>query len=162
MSKSKKPTPQLVRQVSPPAQHDLSSLIVATKTEERTVTHVGPLPAPDALRDYNAVLPGAAERIIAMAEKEADHRRQIDTKILDAQIADAVSARVQVKRGQYCGLSACLTVVVSACVVAAMGHEVAGSILGASGLAGIITSFVVERKQTKITEQPVPAAEAKP
>ena len=36
----------------------------------------GPLPSPDALERYNAVLPNAAERIMIMAEKEMEHRHQ--------------------------------------------------------------------------------------
>ena len=36
----------------------------------------GPLPSPESLAKYNAVIPNAAERIMAMAEKEMEHRHQ--------------------------------------------------------------------------------------
>lgn len=36
----------------------------------------GPLPHPEALERYNQIVPGAAERIIKMAEKEMDHRHK--------------------------------------------------------------------------------------
>lgn len=40
----------------------------------------GPLPPPDVLRGYEDACPGAAERILAMAEKQADHRRAMETR----------------------------------------------------------------------------------
>lgn len=43
----------------------------------------GPLPSPDALAKYEQVIRGAAERIIAMAERQANHRQTIG-KILRA------------------------------------------------------------------------------
>lgn len=42
----------------------------------------GPLPSPDALERYNAVIPGAAERILAMAEKEMEHRHKREDVLL--------------------------------------------------------------------------------
>lgn len=50
--------------------------------EQRTVllqhrqvtTHSGPLPSPQDLAEYERSLPGAAERIIAMAERQQNHR----------------------------------------------------------------------------------------
>ena len=38
----------------------------------------GPLPPPDVLERYNQVAPDAANRIIAMAEQETGHRRDIE------------------------------------------------------------------------------------
>lgn len=40
----------------------------------QSATFVGPLPPPVLFEHYNEVVPGAAERILAMAEKEQDHR----------------------------------------------------------------------------------------
>lgn len=41
----------------------------------------GPLPQPDALAKYDQIVPGAAERIIRMAEKEMDHRHDTENKM---------------------------------------------------------------------------------
>jgi uncharacterized membrane protein len=38
----------------------------------------GPLPTPEMLRGYDSVVPGAAERIVAMAEREQGHRHWLD------------------------------------------------------------------------------------
>jgi len=45
-----------------------------------SVEHVefsGPLPSPDHLEKYNEILPGAADRIIKMAEKEQENRSKL-------------------------------------------------------------------------------------
>jgi uncharacterized membrane protein len=41
----------------------------------------GPLPHPDALARYDEIVPGAAERIIRMAEKEMEHRHSTDDQL---------------------------------------------------------------------------------
>jgi uncharacterized membrane protein len=38
----------------------------------------GPLPRPEDLAKYNEIVPGAAERILSMAEKEMQHRQEIE------------------------------------------------------------------------------------
>ena len=45
----------------------------------------GPLPPPNILEQYNKVIPSAAERIFQMAEKEGEHRRYIEKKLVDSQ-----------------------------------------------------------------------------
>lgn len=42
----------------------------------------GPLPPPDILSGYDAIVPGAAERILAMAEKQNDHRIEMEQGLL--------------------------------------------------------------------------------
>jgi uncharacterized membrane protein len=51
--------------------------------EQITVSqYVGPLPDPHTLARYNEVLPSAAERILAMAEREQAHRHSLDERAL--------------------------------------------------------------------------------
>lgn len=42
----------------------------------------GPLPAPEDLKKYDIVVPGAAERILSMAEEEMKHRHKREDKTL--------------------------------------------------------------------------------
>ena len=44
--------------------------------------HAGPLPSADELEKYEAVLPGAADRIVRMAEGQAGHRAGLETEAL--------------------------------------------------------------------------------
>lgn len=46
----------------------------------------GPLPRPEDLIRYNDAVPGAAERILAMAEREMNHRHESERKILKNRI----------------------------------------------------------------------------
>lgn len=41
----------------------------------------GPLPHPEALARYDEIVPGSAERIIRMAEKEMEHRHENETRL---------------------------------------------------------------------------------
>lgn len=46
--------------------------------------HSGPLPAPEDLARYDDLLPGAAERIFAMAEREQNHRLSMEREAMEA------------------------------------------------------------------------------
>ena len=47
----------------------------------------GPLPHPDMLRKFDDVVPGAAERIIKMAEDQSNHRKDLERKVIESDIA---------------------------------------------------------------------------
>lgn len=61
-------TSDAVRAATPPP----TSLIAAQKRE----VFEGPLPHPDILQKYEQIIPGIAERIVQMAEREQDIRAQ--------------------------------------------------------------------------------------
>jgi Predicted membrane protein (DUF2335) len=42
----------------------------------------GPLPPPALLAEYEQALPGLAERIVAMAENEGNHRRAMEKRLI--------------------------------------------------------------------------------
>ena len=42
----------------------------------------GPIPHPNILRQFEEVIPGSAERILKMAEKEQEHRHEFENKII--------------------------------------------------------------------------------
>lgn len=42
----------------------------------------GPLPPPQHLEQYNQILPGSAERILSMAEKQQEHRMAVENSVL--------------------------------------------------------------------------------
>lgn len=57
---------------------ELSVAHLATVTEE----YYGPLPLPEHLEKYDKILPGAAERIVLMAEKQQEHRMAAENSVL--------------------------------------------------------------------------------
>lgn len=66
-------------------------------------SHSGPLPDPQDLEQYNNVLPGAAERIVAMAEKEQAHRHKITNESNDATVSSMAASDQRKERGQLYG-----------------------------------------------------------
>jgi uncharacterized membrane protein len=89
----------------------------------------GALPPPAAMRDYELILPGTMERILAMAELEQH-----------AAIARAQNARAflrdDVGRGHWLGFGLSALAIVAAVLCVALGaHWVAGLCLGVPVLA---------------------------
>ena len=56
----------------------------------------GPLPPPRALEQFDSIIPNGAERIMAMVEREQQHRIDQESAILEATIRDT-------RRGHWIG-----------------------------------------------------------
>lgn len=54
-----------------------AQLIRTSTRVEMHKSHEGPLPAPEDFERYDQVLPGAAERILALTESTVEHRQQM-------------------------------------------------------------------------------------
>ncbi|MDA8409380.1 MAG: DUF2335 domain-containing protein [Treponema sp.] len=52
----------------------------------QAVSYSGPLPPAAEFERYNAAVPGAAERILAMAEKEAEHRHGAEDLLVQEEV----------------------------------------------------------------------------
>ncbi|MDR1301742.1 MAG: DUF2335 domain-containing protein [Treponema sp.] len=50
------------------------------------VSYQGPLPSSHDFAGYEHTLPGAADRILTITEKEAEHRRENQDKLVNASI----------------------------------------------------------------------------
>ena len=59
----------------PTTQPDEKSVLLRGEIATATF-HSGPLPDPDTLGRYDMVIPGAADRIIKIAENQAIHRQK--------------------------------------------------------------------------------------
>lgn len=69
------PPPGEVARLEHQVEHLRSQLV-----QIRSEFFSGPLPHPELLQGYEDTCPGAAERILSMAEKQADHRRAMETR----------------------------------------------------------------------------------
>jgi uncharacterized membrane protein len=105
----------------------------------------GPIPHPETLQKYDDITPGLANRIVQMAESEAIHRREIETKIVDANCADMTAYHAEVFRGQICGLIIAVTALISGAYVAVQGYQWGGALLGTGGIGSIVLTFVLGR-----------------
>lgn len=111
----------------------ISRVVMAVQASEQ---FSGPIAHPRHLREYEDILPGAANRIITMAENEQNHNREMEKAIVDAQIHDQ-------GRGMRYGMVALGLDLGLATFSGTYGENnvLAGLLLGA-GVLGVIGSFI--------------------
>lgn len=92
----------------------------------------GPLPHPKHLLGYEEISPGAADRIISMAERDQSHQIQMDKDILAAEKSDR-------KLGMWLGWGAFVFLVVCALASAAItgSQVIPGLFLGTAAIGGV-------------------------
>lgn len=96
------------------------------------------MPHPTVLEGYERLVPGAAERILVMAEADAKHQRELEFEALRA-------AAGEVKRGQFFGLTiGCTALVASVCALYLGSPAVAG-VIGGTTVVGLVSVFIVGR-----------------
>ncbi len=103
--------------------------------QSQAVTYQGPIPHPDAFAEYEKTLPGAADRILSMAEIQQAHRLRLEEKMI------AVDAR-QSMGGLIAGFLVALAVLALAGVFAWIGLPVAAVITALAHLAALVGVFV--------------------
>ncbi|TNW23707.1 DUF2335 domain-containing protein [Xylella fastidiosa subsp. pauca] len=99
----------------------------------------GPLPAPDQLAHFDAVVPGAAERIIKMAEQEGEHSREV--RML------TVKAVIGLQRAGL--ISALMVATLGLCLSFFLGitnHDAVAAILGGTSLTTVVIAFLRKNK----------------
>lgn len=112
---------------------------------QRSELRVGPIPDPAALAQYDQISPGAADRIIRMAEAQAAHSQTMERDSLQANIVAHREAVNLQRRGQ---ISAVLIVLVGmglATYAALYGHDWFGGAVVTSCIGGIVASFLGTR-----------------
>ena len=107
----------------------------------------GPLPPPDLLIKYNSAFPNAAERIFNLAERQTNHRMDLEKTVVtgDSERAD---------KGLYCGLTVALVGLLVAGFLGYVGQVIPASIIGSIDLVSLVAVFIygtvsreTERKQ---------------
>ena len=121
---------------------------------EASYQFTGPLPPPVVLEQYNRILPDAADRIVSMAEREQDHRHKMQEKLIDAQIFDVKQERGERRLGQIFGLSIGVVSIVSGSITAVLGAPIAGGVIGSAGVVGLVSVFVLGRREQQDTQAP--------
>lgn len=114
----------------------------------------GPLPSPDILAGYEKTFPGAAERIISMAEAQAAHRQRIE------HISVSTNSKNQTVGVWFGGLIS-LSILGVAAYLASLGVELwalAMVVLEMAGLGGVFV--YAKRVQRKDLQQKRKALEA--
>jgi len=103
-------------------------------------SYQGPLPHPQHFQKYDEILPGAADRILSMAESQARHRQTIERR---EQILDGFLG--------WCGILSAFMICIAAigggihCIL--NNRSVSGTILGGAGMAAVVGAFLYGRRK---------------
>lgn len=102
-----------------------------------TVVHQfsGPIPPPDALERYERLQPGFANRIMTMAEGQAQHRQSLEKAVTTANIRSEA-------RGQVLGFIIAMTVIAISAVILWQGKSIEG-LIGMLGTVTVLASVFV-------------------
>lgn len=95
----------------------------------------GPLPPPEVLKKFDEVVPGAAERIIKMAEGQFAHRTELEKKVINSDIARS-------KYGQVLGFIIAIVGLFVSATVSIYGNAITGGIIGVGTLASLVGVFM--------------------
>lgn len=108
--------------------------------------HSGPLPSPETLARYDQLLPGTAQRIIAMAEREQAHAISQQQIALQSDVRAREGALAILRRGQIFALIVALVGIAVAAGLALAGRETVASVIAGSVLVALVTAFLGTRK----------------
>ncbi len=101
--------------------------------------HSGPIPHPRILRGYEEITPGAADRILTMAEKEAQHRHSMDDVCVRADSRDSLLGIISAFiLGTLCIVGGIVVII----IVPENEGILSGTLITGSGLAGILGTFI--------------------
>lgn len=131
--------------------------ISATKNNPVTFTQSitsGPIPSPDILSKYDALMPGLADRIVTMAEVEVSQRHKVEWECLvlnrEALHVEAGERRI----GQILGFSIGMASLAVSIVSLFMRYEIAASIIGGTTVVGLVAVFVTGRFKKDTSTDP--------
>lgn len=106
----------------------------------------GPIPPPNIIEEYERILPGSADRIIAMAEKQSTHRQKMEEKMISAESRDGL---LGVIFAFVLGIGCIISSVIMVCLVPQSAGAIAGAFLGVTGIGSITSSFIVSTRRGK-------------
>lgn len=95
----------------------------------------GPIPPPSILKEYEETLPGTADRILSIAENQSDHRIRLEAAVIGH---DARRSLL----GLILGFIIALAALGGAVFLIYAGHSVAGLVLAAMDIGGMVAAFV--------------------
>jgi uncharacterized membrane protein len=117
------------------AARDTAAVDGAESPDDRPAVMAGELPSAETIEAYEHVLPGAADRILAMIEHQAEHRMTMERTVVQA------AARSE-RLGQLLGLALVLTVFLIATRLITNDHEIPGTLLAVTDLGLLVAVFM--------------------
>lgn len=144
--------PEVVRPVDKTAGKSVEERLVVEMTAK---SWSGPVPPPEVVARYEEIQPGLADRMFRMAEKQSEHRQEMEKISVNAQAADIAAERQERRRGQYFGFGIAIAFIIAGTIAIVYGTtsaQIMGGIFGGGGAIGMVSLFVIGRE--KKTEAP--------
>jgi len=110
------------------------------RQEIQEIEFRGPIPPPNIIAGYEKILPGAADRILAMAENQSKHRQEMEKKMIEAESRDSLLGIIF---GFSLGIGCIIAAIIMAIVYPQGVGVVAGAVLGVTGV-GSIAGIVIK------------------
>ena len=106
----------------------------------------GPIPHPDIIEKYERILPGSADRIITMAERQASHRQNMEKRMIESESRDGFLGIIF---AFMLGLGCLVACVVVVCLVPKNAGAIASAFLGVTGIGSITSGFIRSARNAK-------------
>ena len=149
-----KDSPELLKNNNQSLPKDLEDIIISLPEDkkqkvlkifsslsiERSSSFRGPLPHPSVLSEYNNVVENGAERIMKMAEIQSGHRIELEKHAIKEELR-------QSSNGQIYGFVLAILGIISALILAMMGHDAVAGIFGTTTIVGLVAVFVIGKKK---------------
>ena len=101
-------------------------------------SHSGPIPSAEELEHLDHVIPGAADRVFTMAEKEQNHRHNTTDVLIDKEF----SLR---NKGQNLAIMALTLLLATVGYIAYLGDTKSAAMLGAGTIVAVVSIFITGR-----------------
>jgi uncharacterized membrane protein len=102
----------------------------------------GPVPPPELIAAYDAIVPGVARQIFDMAKSQADHRQSLEKKVIDSDIINS-------KRGSYFAFMLGIIGFAIAAFALYLGHPTAAVAICGAPLVSLVGVFVYGTKSRR-------------
>ena len=133
-----------------PADHTPAAPAESIETQiqiAHSVSVSGPLPHPEFFQAYERTLPGAADRILTMAEKQQEHRHSQQSVRLNL---DGTLER----RGQWMGFLVAVSGIIGGVTLIMLDKPVEGFVTLVGALGSIVGLFAWSRRRRSSTSPP--------
>jgi uncharacterized membrane protein len=106
----------------------------------------GPLPHPQILKGYEEVLPGLADRIMKMAEKQSEHRKEIENTVI-------ITHTKNRRRGLIFAFIITIVAIVVGGLLVYSNHPVGAAVASILPIGSIVGAFIYQKRSDEKVEK---------
>ncbi|MGA7562996.1 MAG: DUF2335 domain-containing protein [Desulfobaccales bacterium] len=146
MPRVKRPKTKKLRKFIPSLSKRNPPSTQVSQVSQVSISRSAPLPHPSELERYESILPGAADRIFALAENQSNHRQELEKKALSLESRNSLFGLIT---GGFIGIiGLCIA---GLCIYT--GHDKAGMTLGGGTLVALVGPFVYGTRERRIERE---------